>query len=375
MSDIDDVNLQKTLEETDEKCPQCAATISYDPAAGLLKCPYCGFTKQVVIDGKADDKAEELVFADARNAETNFQWGAAKKTVICENCGGESVYDALMVSDVCPYCGSNQVTEAKAGNSIPPNGVIPFCIAKEDATQRFQSWLKKRWYAPSKAKKTAKEGKLTGLFLPYWTFDAKTYTDYTAQAGYTRTVTTGKTTHTVTTWKRVSGFYFKQVDDFLVSASTHHDAALMKKIEPFDTNNAKRYDPEFLAGFISERYSVGLRQGWENAKVGIDNVLKNEITAKIKREKHADKVASLKTTTTYDGITYKHLMLPMWVSNFAYKGKVYNSYVNGQTGKVGGRYPISAFRVMLTIVIVLAIVLLIYWLYQNGGGGSGVYYN
>jgi len=148
----------------------------------------------------------------------------------------------------------------------------------------------------------------------------------------------------------------------------------MKKIEPYDTNNAKKYDPEFLAGFISERYSVGLRQGWENAKVGIDGQLKNDITAKIKREKHADKVAALRTTTTYDGITYKYLMLPMWVSNFVYKGKIYNFFVNGQTGKVGGRYPISALRVILTVVIVLAIILLLYWLYQNGGGGSSVNY-
>ena len=148
----------------------------------------------------------------------------------------------------------------------------------------------------------------------------------------------------------------------------------MKKIEPYDTNNAKKYAPEFLAGFISERYSVGLQQGWESAKAGIDNLLKSEITQKIKREKHADKVASLKMTTTFDGITYKHLMLPMWVSNFVYKDKVYNFYINGQTGKVGGRYPVSALRVFLTVVIILAFILLLYWLYQNGGGET-VYFN
>ena len=361
---VDELNLDKTLEKTDAKCPQCAATIEFDPASGMLSCPFCGYSRKVE-ETKEAEIAQEQALSDAQNRDANFSWGAGKKTVICENCGGESVYDELMVSNVCPYCGSNHIVEAQAQNTIPPTGICPFTVDHGKADVAFQKWIKGRFYAPSAAKKQAKAGAFSGLFLPYWTFDADTFTSYTGKAG--RTVTTGsgknQTTHTI--WKNVAGQYQKFVDDEPILASTHHDGDLLRSIEPFDTDAAVDYNPEYLSGFITERYSVGLNDSWVRAQARIKADLESDITSEIKSEHNADQVSSLHLNTLYDNVKYKYLMLPVWTSAFTYKSKIYKFYVNGRTGKVGGKFPISALKVILTILVVLAILLLIIYCSQQ----------
>lgn len=366
----DELNIAGTLRETDAKCPCCAATIKFDPASGVLKCPYCGYTREITAKGGEESAvAQEQSFAEAENKEADFSWGDGKKTVICKNCGGESVYDQLAVSDVCPYCGSNQVMEAQTTGSLAPNGICPFTVPKEKAAERFKTWIKKKIFAPSALKKSAESGSLLGLFLPFWTFDADTMTNYSAEYGIDRTVTEGegenKRERTVTDWHSVRGLYQDAFDDFLVIASTRHDNGLLAKIGPFDTNNAKPYDPEYLSGFVSERYSVSLQKGWDNGREGIKRQINARLESKILKDYHADHVRNLKTETVFDNITYKYVMLPLWSSSFRYKEKVYHFLVNGQTGKVAGRYPLSPLRVAIAVILGLAVLALLVWYSMN----------
>jgi len=136
-------------------------------------------------------------------------------------------------------------------------------------------------------------------------------------------------------------------------------------IKPFDTENSIPYKPEYVAGFISERYSVGLQKGWNIAKEDIESILHSEITDKIEEENDADDVRKLDMKIKYNDIKYKYLLLPIWLSSFKYKEKIYRFMVNGRTGKVGGRSPVSPARVALAIGIVIAIILLILKLSGN----------
>ena len=38
----ENIKQETTLDITDKKCPNCAATIEYDPDTRTLACPYCG---------------------------------------------------------------------------------------------------------------------------------------------------------------------------------------------------------------------------------------------------------------------------------------------------------------------------------------------
>lgn len=350
----------RTMSETDKKCDSCGGTMDFDPNSGGLLCPYCGATKE--IEQSEEISAKELDFESAELYD-NCDWGVEKKTVLCKSCGAQSVYDQLQISDECPYCGSNQVMEEKGVNTLAPGGVCVFKIDKKRAGDLFKNWLKKKWFCPSEAKRKAKPDSFKGVYLPYWTFDTNTFSTYTAQYGRNRTVRDSKgNTRTVTDWYNTSGSYSEFIDDQLIIATTRHPHKILSRIEPFMTEDNLVYKPEYVAGFISERYAVGLKEGWEKAKAFIRRRLESNVTSKIRVENAASAVRGLRMHTHYNDIKYKYLLLPVWVSAFKYKNKIYEFMVNGQTGRVGGNAPVSPWRVLLAILIGLAIAGIIYFI-------------
>lgn len=347
-------NIVETRDETDRKCPQCGGIMDFDPNTSGLLCTYCGYKEEIEIDDE-NSRAAELALETAEET-GNRNWGVETKTVICESCGGETVYDVMQTSNECPYCGSNHVMESHDQNTLAPGGVCVFRIDKNRAGQNFHSWIKKKLFCPKEVKQKAKPEGFTGVYLPYWTFDANTTSHYTARYGKNRTVRDkdGKT-RTVTDWYPTSGTYYESFNDKLVQGTTRHDKNILSSIEPFDTENNVIYKPEFLAGYASERYTVGIKSAWESAKAAIREYLRGKIRNKILREKFADKVSNLNFKTVYNDVTYKYLLLPVYMSSFKYKGKVYKFMVNGQTGKVGGKTPVSAIRVLIAVGIGLAV--------------------
>ena len=362
MYEEEEVVIEKTKEATDRKCPQCDGTMTFDPKTGALKCPFCDYVEEIPQEEDVPTEAEELDFFQAEET-GNCNWGVETKTVICKMCAGESVYDALQIAGVCPYCGSNQVLEEKGKNTLAPGGVCTFKVDKKTAAENFNKWLGKRFFCPKIVKETAKAEKFQGLYLPYWTFDTDTVTKYTARYGKDRTRRKSDgSSEIVTDWYRTAGEYRQFIDDELINASTQHDRSLMAGLEPFNTADNVAYKPEYIAGFASERYSIGLKEGWEKAKSSIYNKLRSNIRSKIKRENRADRVDSLKTNTVYNNITYKYLLLPIWISSFRYGDKTYQFMVNGQTGKVSGRTPIDKAKVALVIGAGVLVLILFFFI-------------
>lgn len=360
-----DAEKVNTMKETDRKCPNCGAVMDFDPSTGGLYCPFCDHREEIKEENsQGETRAEELDFSKAEFT-GNCDWGAAQKTVTCKSCGAVSVYDALAVSNECPYCGSNQVMEASDVKTLAPNGVVLFKITAQQAGEKFSNWLKKKWFAPREAKLNARADKFKGIYLPYWTFDSDTYSTYTAEYGKDRKVKRGDKETTVTDWHKTSGNHSEFIDDALVCATGNQNVSILKRIEPFDTADNKAYKPEYLAGFIAERYSKGLKDAWEDGKKIIANILEESVKSKILKEYNADHVRNLNMNTTHSNIKYKYLMLPVWLSSFKYKEKIYQFAVNGQSGKVGGDYPVSPWRVAFAILITIAIFALLFYLKQN----------
>jgi len=355
---------EETLERTDKKCPQCGGTLDFNPETGELACTYCGAT--VDIEDEDKTRAEELDFRLAEHS-ASCDWGAQTRTVVCKNCGAETVYDAETVSGECPYCGSNQVMEAGGESVMAPGGVCPFTVTNESARTCFSKWLKSKLFCPRDAKKAAKAGKITGIYLPYWTFDTDTRSEYTARYGKERTVRRGKETKVVIHWYHTHGRYGCFINDELVCASQNHDMNMLRQIEPFDTEQNLEYKPEYLAGFASERYAVGLSDAWVKAQAEIREKLANDIREKVAREYRTNHVDSVRFHTDYRNVTYKYLLLPVWMSSYTYKGKTYRFMVNGRSGRVGGKYPVSPLRVALAVLLGLGAVALFAYLFMYGG--------
>lgn len=362
---------EKTLEKTDEKCPQCGGTLDFNPETGELSCTYCGAT--VDIDDEEKKRASELDFNLAENAASR-DWGAETRTVVCKNCGAETVYDAQTVSGECPYCGSNQVMEAGGESIMAPGGVCPFTVTKSTAGERFGAWLRGKLFCPRAAKKAAKAGKISGIYLPYWTFDAHTYSSYTARYGREHTVRRGKETHVEIRWYHTRGFYNTFINDELVAATGNHDKKMLATIEPFDTENNLEYKPEYLAGFASERYTLGLSDAWDEARQDMARTIEADVYAKVRREYHTSHVDSVRVRTDYRNVTYKYLLLPVWMSSFEYKGKTYRFMVNGRSGRVGGKYPISPLRVAIAVLLGLSAAALLGYLLMYGEADTAEVY-
>lgn len=355
---------ETTEKETDKKCPNCGATVTFDPAKGMLHCEYCGYTHELP---KPEEGSEicEMDFESAIHT-ASFNWGEQKKEVQCKQCGAVTVYDALETAAVCPFCGSTNVMPAAKEDTIAPGAVCPFAITKEQAGEHFTKWLKKKWFAPRKAKKNAKPEAFQGVYLPYWTYDAQTTSNFTARAGYDRTVKDKDgNKRTVTDWRRVMGIYQEFFDDVTVLASKRQEGSGVEECEPFDFSKLVPYTPHALAGFAAERYSIGLKEGWDQAQKTIQSRLRTNITSHIRHRWNADRTDSLYFSTLYSKITYKYLLVPTWISSFKYKDKIYQFAVNGQTGKVGGKSPVSAWRVILAILIGVGICVGLHYLLRQ----------
>lgn len=355
-------------------CPDCGGQMVFDTESQKMKCMYCSNESAIDNSGEAPIEHELDFHGDSDASLTD--WGTEQQVIHCENCGGEILLPIQQTATACPFCGSAKVLPQGSPNSIRPESVIPFHISKEEATTAFHAWKRKKWFLPNNFKKRNTNSSLNGVYIPFWTFDSYTASSYTAEVGVyhyrteTRTrVVDGKTetyTETVkyTVWHWTNGDYEREFDDILIPASAKHETKLLEKFNDFDLNQLVSYKPEFLSGFIAERYSVSLQDGWTYAKNRINDTLESEIKAEI----GGDEIRNLSISTRYSDRTYKHILLPIWTATYSYNGKTYRYMVNGETGSVSGHVPRSALKITLFALICLGLAGLAIYLfmyYQN----------
>lgn len=363
-----DITVSKTEKSVVATCPSCGGNMVFDPEAGNLKCPYCNTVK--AIESESNEIIERcFVSALAEGAQT---WEDQDiQSFSCKNCGAQLIFDQHTQAQFCNYCGSSNIALQEAEKTIPPQYLIPFKVTEKAAGDYFKKWIKKRWFAPNDLKKTYQNEKLLGTYIPHWTYDSITISSYTAERGdyyyVTKTREVDGKTETYeernTRWTSVSGYYSMFFDDILVRASNKVDSKMIEAVQPFDLDALTEYTPEFLSGFYAERYSIPLEEGWEEACKEINRKIYDGVEGEV----GGDKVRSINVQTQYANVTFKHILLPLWLSTFNYKSKVYHFMINGQTGKVVGKYPKSLLKIALAV---LAGVIIIGGIAVGASGGD-----
>jgi uncharacterized CHY-type Zn-finger protein len=335
-------------------CGKCGAKLEYVPGTKVLKCPYCSHENEIpqAIDGDgavADVRELDLL------AEFQRLGGEAEKVEVsdieCGACKAVFLPAPNITATSCPFCGTNLVLTEHHSSLIKPGSVLPFRIAREHATESYRSWVGSRWFAPTKLKTRALlDASLRGIYIPAWTYDARTTTAYSGQRGdaYYVTVGSGKNRRTERRirWTSVSGVVRDDFDDVLVLATTSLPRDKADKLEPWDLSELAPFDKSYLAGFTAEAYTVSLPDGFEQAK----QIMAEAIRGTIRRDIGGDEQRISSMNTQYAGLTYKHILLPIWLSAYRFHEKTYRFLVNARTGEVQGERPYSWIKITLAVI-------------------------
>jgi DNA-directed RNA polymerase subunit RPC12/RpoP len=347
-------------------CENCGALLKFKPGTDAIACEYCGHENLIA---EADHTIEEIPFEEALSAESQTQETHEVQTVKCGSCAAEFTLEEGVTSDECPFCGSQIVLEPTTHTLLKPKSLLPFKVDQQEARQHFRKWVASRWFAPNKFKDYARaQDGFTGMYVPYWTYDSQTESDYKGMRGkyYYVTRTTyvnGKPqvrTERRIRWTPAAGRVARFFDDVLILADTKLPRKYTERLEPWDLDNLTPYDQRYLAGFRSETYGVDVREGFEDAKQVMDRTIRADVRADIGGD--VQRITWLRTV--HSGVTYKHVLLPVWLAAYRYQQKPYNIVINGRTGEVQGERPWSWVKIAAAVLGALAAVLIALLIYD-----------
>ncbi|HVK69372.1 MAG TPA: hypothetical protein VM694_33175 [Polyangium sp.] len=340
-------------------CGQCGAKLGYDAGTQAMKCPYCGF-QQAVPHGAGGHVREIPIEEGMRLATRGY--GTPVAQVSCRECGATVNVPPGEQTATCTFCRSHQVlAQQSAGTAIRPESVVPFKVDKSNANHRFEEWLGSLWFRPNDLKKMAKVEGFAGVYVPYWTFDARVDSSWTAEAGYhyyeTETYTDeqgNRQTRQVqkTRWEPARGRRTDTFDDVIVCASKGLPENLGDSFRTFNTGELTPYRPEFLAGWRAEAYAIDLMPAWDSGQT----IMGSTQWSRCRSDVPGDEQRNLHVDNRFSHVTFKHVLLPVWIAAYRYQDKPYQFLVNGQTGEVIGKAPYSFWKIFFFVLFLVAVV-------------------
>ncbi len=339
-----------TAEERRFPCAQCGANLRYTPGETWMSCSYCGH-EQAIPGASAERVASALAPMDLRATLAAPPPPAAMeetRVLSCTNCGAQVEFEPAVHAAECPFCATPVVTDTGTHRHIKPQGVLPFRLTDAEARAAFAKWLKGLWFAPNGLARYARgDNRFTGIYVPYWSFDADTRSSYRGERGVYYYTGSGKKRRRQIRWSPASGRVARRFDDLLVMAAQSLPRRYVRALEPWSLTDLRPYDARFLSGFRAEGYTVPLPDGWAIGRARMDEVIRGDVARAIGGD--VQRIHGIDTTTS--GERFKHLLLPVWVAAYRYRGRSYRFVVNAQTGQVRGERPWSWIKIGLAVLL------------------------
>ena len=341
-------------------CDQCGADYRFDPSNGKLTCDHCGHSTGLAQRGPWASSIREMDFSQAVKGQIDQADVETSRISTCPNCAALIEFSDSSHATECPFCATPVVTDTGEHRRIKPKGLLPFAIDERRAKDAMTQWLGRLWFAPNGLKDYARKGrKMNGIYVPFWTYDADTKSSYVGERGQvyyeTRTVMRDGKPHQEriqkVRWFPASGRVARFFDDVLVLGSTSLPKKFTDALEPWDLAELVPYSPEYLAGFQAEGYTVSLEDGYSEAREKMDRVIARDVRFDIGGDRQ--RIHSIDTRVK--DVTFKHILLPVWMAAYKYRGKSYRFVINARTGQVQGERPYSAWKIAFAVVIGLAI--------------------
>lgn len=347
-------------------CESCGADLRFAPGQERMVCDHCGHVQDIPrATGRGTASLRELPLDAVLGARLPDLEMEEHRTLSCPNCGASIEFTGADHAAECPFCATPVVVDTGTRRLIKPQGVLPFVLTEAQARAALGAWLGRLWFAPSGLAQYARRGrKMTGVYAPFWTFDAQSRTEYAGQRGdyyyETRQVRVEVNGRMETRqqqvrhvrWRAVRGRVARAFDDVLVYAARSLPPAYTDALRPWDLSELADYRPDYLAGFSAEGYTVELHEGHHLARAEMMHVIQSDV----RRDIGGDEQRIDHLDPEFSAETFKHILLPVWTAAYKFRGQSYRFVVNAQTGKVRGDRPWSAWKIAFAVLLAAVVI-------------------
>ena len=348
------------MEALDHKCLSCDANLKFNPSSQTWICEYCGneYTLKDLSNNSSNKNKLKYDEKDIESNSTIEEIPESKYTTDefdcyhCKNCGAKLVTDKTTTATFCVYCGNTSIIKERLENAFEPHKIIPFKKTKQDAISTFMQYKKNKWFAPKDFHDNNNIKKITGVYIPFWTYDCTIDGDL-AITGERRNswrsgdyIVTKIDTYNI---KRQGSAQFNKVP---VDGSKKFADDVMDSIEPFNYDELVDFNISYLSGFLSECYDVTKEEAFSRASKRMQNTMLSLINSTIQGYQNK-RINHSKFDSNISSI--KYFLLPVWMLNIKYKDKIYLFAMNGQTGKMVGDIPVCKTTLIQKWLIYAAI--------------------
>ena len=341
--------MDQTAKTMEYQCPCCGAGLTFSSEAQNLKCEYCDNTFSVetaraYMESQEEGPQETLSWDSSSGNDWNPEESDALRGFRCSSCDGEIITDATTAATFCPYCGNPTILPSRLSSTLKPDYVLPFKRSKADARAAFLSLCKGKPLLPAAFTQEQQIEKITGLYVPFWLYDCSA--DFSGSYKATR----------VHHWSD-SRYLYTKTDHFLLrrsadadfsgipmDGSSKMDDTFMESIEPYDYTQLKPFDMSYLTGYYADKYDVPADQGEPRIRQRVEQTMQAEIRATTLG--YTTAIPTSRQIQIRDTKT-QYVLLPVWILNTKYRGKLYTFAMNGQSGKMTGSFPICPKRTAL----------------------------
>ena len=348
------------------KCPCCNAGLSFSGHVQQLTCAYCDNTFEIDAVRAYNDTPEKPSSEDItlENSQQQ-QWAESEQAALnafqCPACGGEILTDDTTAATFCPFCDNPSIMPSRLSGTLKPDAVLPFQKSKEDAKAAFLKLCKGKPLLPKDFTSRQRLEKITGMYVPFWLYDCDA--DFSGSYKATR----------IHRWSD-SRYHYTKTEHFLLTRSGSADFSgipmdgsskmedtFMESIEPFEYSQLVPFEMAYLSGYFADKYDVPSDAGKDRIRQRVEQSMEDKIQSTLFG--YATVIPNHRQVQIHhSNATY--VLLPVWMLNTNYNGKIYTFAMNGQTGKMTGSFPVCKKRTATWFAGICAAVTLLVHLIQ-----------
>ena len=346
-------------------CPTCGADLRFEPDRGRLKCQHCGHEEAIPERRGGDPRARP---ARGRARQPAGRGDARRlRFAQCPSCGAQIEFDADVHARECPFCASPIVTDTGVSRQIKPQAQLPFLLAEDQARAAMNRWLGRLWFAPSDLKRVRpRRAGDAGHLRPLLDLRRRDPTPTTPASAARSTTRPGRSrdrqrpaadrdaagrAHPLARrraagWRATSTTCWCSARRACRSASpTRWRPGTSRRSPPTSRSSSPASAPR--ATPCRSRRATARRAQIMNA------VIEKRRPPRHRRRPAADRRDRDRAS---GALTFKHVLLPVWLAAYRYRGKSFRFVVNGRTGDGRGRAALLGGRRSPSLIALALIV-------------------